>query len=105
MEITTYNINRKLDNKIKEQDLVMLAIHTKYGYSNTWWRVMFVDLDGTFIGKLEKRNPMAYHHHKMGEHVRLYIDEIKHIYKKGDQICYGSSLVVCDCEGLCRNKY
>jgi hypothetical protein len=34
----------------------MIRFETEYGYSNTWWKVLFVDNDETFIGQLERKH-------------------------------------------------
>lgn len=49
---------------MKENDLVMIRVETKFGYTNTWWRIMFIDNDGTFIGKLERHHWFEYDDHK-----------------------------------------
>ncbi len=89
---------------MKEGDLVLLNFETKYGYSATWWRVMFIDNDGTFIGKLERHHWHEYKAHKKGEDVKLDTDKVKHIYKNGEQFCYSDNITICDCKALCRNK-
>lgn len=89
---------------MKEQDLVMLRLETRFGYSNTWWRVMLVDNDGTFIGRLERYHWHKYEAHKKGEDVRWDIDKVQHIYKEGEQFCYGDNITICNCTGLCRDK-
>ena len=89
---------------MKEQDLVKLRLETRFGYSNTWWRVMFIDNDGTFIGRLERHRWQEYEDHKKGEDVRWNVDKIRHVYKEGEQFCYGDNVTICSCEGLCRDK-
>jgi len=96
--LTTKNINMKEDN------LVMLRLETDYGYSNTWWRVKFIDDDGTFIGELERCHWLEFTEYKKGEHVRFDIDEIKRVYKENEQFCYGDNITICECKGLCREK-
>jgi hypothetical protein len=86
-----------------EGDLVMLRLETKYGYSNTWWRVMFVDNDNTFIGRLERSHWIEYDSHQKGSDVRWSLCDIKRIYK-GEQFCYGDNITICECRALCRNK-
>ena len=87
-----------------EGELVMLRLETHYGYSDTWWRVMFVDNDGTFIGKLERKHWHEYKAHEIGDTERWYTEDIKHTYKEGEQFCYGDRITICECSGLCRNK-
>ena len=89
---------------IKEGELAMLRVETKYGYSDTWWRIMFIDNDGTFIGKLERHHWYEYDDYKKGDDVRLDCDEIQKIYQEGEQFCYGDNITICECEALCRNK-
>ena len=89
---------------VKEQDLVMLRLETRFGYSNTWWRVMFIDNDETFIGRLERHHWREYEDHKEGEDIRWDVDRIQHIYEEGEQFCYGDNITICSCEGLCRDK-
>lgn len=88
----------------KEQDLVMIRLETKYGYSNTWWRVMFVDNDETFIGRLEKHHCHEYEEYVIGQDVRWKVDKIKHVYKTGEQFCYSNNITICNCKGLCLDK-
>ncbi len=88
----------------RENDLVMLRLETNYGYSNTWWRIMFIDNDGTFIGKLERCHWQEYDNYKIGEDVRWNIDTIKHVHQPEEQFCYGDNITICDCQGLCREK-
>ncbi len=82
----------------------MLRLSTDYGYSNTWWRVMFCDNDETFIGRLERCHWYEYTDHKKGEDVRWEIDKIQRVWEEGEQFCYGDNITICDCKGLCRNK-
>lgn len=89
---------------IRDNDLVMLRFETKYGYSNTWWRVKFVDNDGTFIGELERCHWYEFTEYKKGEHIRLDIDRIQSVYEEGDQFCYSDNITICDCKALCREK-
>jgi len=89
---------------MKENNLVMLRLETDYGYSNTWWRVKFIDNDGTFIGELERCHWLEFTEYKKGEHVRFDIDEIKRVYKENEQFCYGDNITICECKGFCREK-
>lgn len=84
--------------------LVMLRLSTDYGYSNTWWRVMFCDSDGTFIGRLERHNWREYTAHKKGEDVRWDSEKVQHIWSEREEFCYGDNITICSCSGLCRNK-
>ena len=95
---------------IKEQDLVMLRLPNDPSYEgrqrhyNTWFRIMFIDTDGSFIGKCELVAWDEFTLYEKGEDVRLLIEKIEHIYKEGEQICYGDNVTICECTGLCRNK-
>jgi hypothetical protein len=89
---------------MNEEDLVLLRLETRFGYSNTWWRVMFVDNDGTFIGRLERKHWYEYDEYNIGDDVRLDINKVQHIYKEGEQFCYGDNITICNCTGLCKDK-
>ena len=71
---------------------------------DTWFRVMFVDTDGTFIGKCERVDFPEFALYKKEETHRLQIDKVQHVYKEGEQFCYGDKVSICDCKGLCQNK-
>lgn len=90
--------------QLTEGQLVMLRLDTRFGYSNTWWRVMFVDTDGTFIGKLERHHWHEYEAHKKGDIERFECEMVQHIYAEGEQFCYGDNITICQCSGLCRDK-
>ncbi len=90
---------------MKEEELVMLRLETQYGYTDTWWRVMFIDNDGTFIGKLERHHWHEYTTHKKGDNETFDCDRIQQVYKDGDQFCYSDKITICKCEGLCRENY
>lgn len=89
----------------KEVDLVMLRHNTEYGYSNSWWRVVFIDNDNTFIGVLEKCHWLYYKNHKKGEHIRFDADSVQRVYQEGQQFCESDDITICSCIGLCREKY
>jgi hypothetical protein len=93
-----------MENFFSEGSLVMLRLPTDYGYSNTWWRVMFVDTDDTFIGRLEKYHWLEYTAHKKGDDVRWDSDLVQHVFKEKEQFCYGDNITICTCVGLCRDK-
>lgn len=65
---------------------------------------MFIDNDGTFIGRLERHHWHEYTDHKKGDDVRLELDKVQRIYITGEQFCYGDGITICSCSGLCRNK-
>ena len=95
--------------KIKEKDLVMIRLNNnpdledRQRHYNTWFRVMFVDNDETFIGRVEKVNN-EFELHKIGEDVRLDVDKVQRKYEDGQQWCYGDNITICECKSLCRNK-
>lgn len=89
---------------IQDNDLVMLRLDTPYGYSNTWWRVLFIDNDQTFVGKLERKHWHEYKDHDIGEHASFPIEKVKRIYEKGEEFCYSDNITICTCKGLCENK-
>jgi hypothetical protein len=90
--------------EIKDGDLVMLRLESDYGFSNTWWRVLFWDTDGTFIGKLEKRHWLEHAHLEIGLQQTHLISKIQSVYKQGEQFCYSDNITICTCRGLCREK-
>lgn len=86
----------------KEKDLVMLRLPgCERGYTNVWFRVMFIDNDGTFIGKCEKREWYE-DEYKLGEDSRFDVDKILRIYQEGEEFCYSDGVTICECQGLCR---
>lgn len=89
---------------MKVGDLVMTRDQTSSGYTNLWWRVMFIDNDGTFVGELERFDRMVDIDYEKGEHVTIECDDITQTYEEGMQFCYGDNITICDCPALCRNK-
>ena len=89
---------------MKEGRLVMIRLETSYGYSNTWWRVKFIDNDETFIGELERCHWFEFTQYKKGDHIRFDTNTVQHIYKDDEQFCYSDNITICECEGLCREK-
>lgn len=95
---------------MKIDDLVMLRLPNdlnekgRKDHFNTWFRVVFVDNDDTFIGEVQKVDRFEFLLYKIGEHVKLSTDKILHTYKNGEQFCYGDNITICECSGLCRNK-
>lgn len=88
---------------ISEDMLVMLRLPTDYGYSNTWWRVMFCDIDSTFIGRLERHHWYEYNQHKIGEDVKWDNEKVQSIYNSVEEFC-SDNITICSCKGLCHNK-
>ena len=70
---------------------------------NVWLKIMFVDNDGTFIGKVDKIDSNFTLYNK-GEHIKLDTDMIKLVFKEGQQFCYGDNVTICGCKGLCKDK-
>ncbi len=95
--------------EIKEQDLILIRLNNNPNYEgrqryyNTWFRVMFIDNDDTFIGRVEKVDK-EFEFHKIGDDVKFNIDKVQDKYKEGQQWCYGDNITTCKCSGLCRNK-
>lgn len=88
--------------EFKEQDLVQVSMHTLYGWTSFWARVMFIDTDDTFIGKIEKL-PRRGIDGEIGEDIR--IDSAKVTAKfEGQQLCYSDDVSICDCPGVCRDN-
>jgi hypothetical protein len=85
----------------KENDLVLLRLPCPYGYTNTWWRVMFIDLDKTFVGRLERFNRCEFEPMKDS---KFHVDKILAIYNEGEQFCYSDNVSICECKGLCKDK-
>lgn len=88
----------------QENDLVMIRCATRFGYSNTWWRVMFIDNDGSFIGRLERYHWKEYEDHKKDDTKRFDYEDVKRVFKDGEQFCYSDKLTICECHGLCKEK-
>ena len=95
---------------IKDKDLVMIRMNNDPNYEgkqrhyNTWFRVMFIDLDETFIGRVEKVDRQEFKRFKISEDVRLDINKVQRKHKQGQQWCYSDGITICECSGLCRNK-
>lgn len=89
---------------ITEGQLVMVRLETRFGYSNTWWRVMFVDNDGTFVGKLERKDRYEYEAHEIGQTETFPCASVQGVYKDGQEFCYSDNVTICTCPGLCREK-
>jgi len=96
--------------KIKNNDLVLLRLPNdlnnkgRQRHYDTWFTVMFIDLDGTFIGRCDRVDKFEFTLYKKGDHIKLYVDKVLHVYKKGEQFCYSDNITICKCEGLRRNK-
>jgi hypothetical protein len=98
--------------EIKENDLVMLRLNNglpedKQRHYNTWLRVLFIDTDKTFIGKVElTTRDGQFIAHKKGDTVKYPLDKIVSKYQDndGNQWCYKDEVTRCKCPGLCRNS-
>lgn len=88
--------------EFKEQDLVQISIHTLYGWLSVWVRVMFVDADDTFIGRIEKL-PRRGIDGEIGQDIRYSNNQVTAIYTD-QQLCYSDNVSICNCPGLCRDK-
>lgn len=89
---------------IKEGNLVMLRLSNKVdGYQyNTWVRILFIDNDGTFVGKCERKDNNL-ESININETRRFIGSEMIRAYK-GEQFCYSDNVTICVCKSLCRNK-
>ena len=74
----------------------MIRFETQYGYSNTWWKVLFIDNDETFIGQLERKHWYEFTQYQKGEHVKLSLHDIKHIHQTDEQFCYSDNITICN---------
>lgn len=96
--------------KIVENDLVMIRLCNepnsgeRQRHYNTWFRVMFIDIDKTFIGRVERIDRFEFELYNVGEDIKLDIEKVQDIYVPGQQWCYSDNITTCDCIGLCRNK-
>ena len=96
--------------ELTEDQLVMLRLPNnpntteRQRHYNTWFKVLFVDTDNTFIGQVEKIDRMDFELYKVGETVRLDVDKIQHVFKQGEEFCYSDGITICNCPALCRNK-
>ena len=71
---------------------------------DSWWKVMFKDSDGTFIGRNVKYDSHFSHHKIKFEDTKFQNNVVKHVLSEGDQFCYADGVTICDCKGLCREK-
>ena len=93
-----------MNSRVSEGNLVMLRLDSKYGFTNTWWRVLFIDNDETFIGRLEKKHWLEYQEHNINDIERFDIERIIKKYQEGENFCYSDGITICECPGLCREK-
>lgn len=96
---------------MKENDLVMLRLCNpeddhleRKNHFNTWFRVMFIDNDGTFIGRCERIDRISFTRYQIGKNVRLDSDKVLKSYIEGQEFCYSDNVTICDCPSTCRNK-
>jgi len=96
--------------EFKENDLVMLRLPNnpelegRQRHYNTWFRVMFIDNDETFVGRCELIDWSEFTWCEKGEDIVLRIDKVQHVFQQGEEFCYGDNITICQCTGLCRNK-
>jgi len=96
------------DTIVKENDLVLLRLPNDLQYQgrqrnySTWFRVLFINNDGTFQGQCERIDD-DFITYQSGQIVTLLIDKILRTYNN-EQFCYADNVTICDCDGLCRNK-
>ena len=86
---------------MKNNDLVLIRIIDKI-YYNTWFRIMFIDNDNTFIGKCE-RIDNDFNLYEIGDCIKFDKNQIQRIYNN-EEFCYSDNVTICKCKGLCRNK-
>lgn len=97
--------------KITEGDLVSIKVQMSDGNIWPWFKVLFVDLDGTFIARLEKYHKWVLNqknHPEIFKDHKFLPSQISGVIKEQDisktQFCYSDDITVCDCPGTCRNK-
>ena len=90
--------------EIQEKNLVMVRLNDNNRSFRAWLRVQFIDLDKTFLGKIELVDKDCTR--KIGEIIKLHIHEVVENFSpnNGKQWCYSDGITRCDCPGLCRNK-
>lgn len=101
--------NRKVT--MKENDLVLVRLHNNLmgqsiqSHYNVWIRVLFIDLDHSFTGRVERLD-RDYEGHKIDDIITLSGSKVLNVFdeKDGKQWCYSDNVTRCDCKGLCRNK-
>lgn len=89
----------------KEGDLVKIKFDFYKGFSRrAWLRVLFVDLDGTFHGEIERKESGS--ELEIGKVLKLSSNEVLNVLDSNDnkEWCYGDNVTRCGCNGLCRNK-
>lgn len=96
---------------MKENDLVMLRLCNREddnlerkNHYNTWFRVMFIDTDETFIGRCERIDAMSFTRYSIGNDKRFYTSQVLKTYIEGQGFCYSDNVTICDCPATCRNK-
>lgn len=68
-----------------------------------WFRVMFKDNNGTFVGRLEKYDNFYSNYNILMEDQILPNEAVRQVYM-GEEFCCNDNVTTCDCKGLCRNK-
>lgn len=76
---------------------------------STWIRVKFIDLDGTFIGEVERVERNRWSEvdvviFEIAEQARIDVDRVSGIEDLQKDFCYSDNVTQCDCPGLCRDK-
>ena len=96
---------------MKENDLVMVRLNNdpknteRQRHYNVWLRVLVIDLNGFFHGKIERKDS-DYVMHDIDDILMLEIKKVGQIFNENDgkQWCYSDNVTRCNCQGLCRNK-
>lgn len=72
-----------------------------------WVRVKFIDLDGTFVGEVERTETNLWSDAEAklpNGQVTIGIDRVCDVEDVSRQFCHSDNVTQCDCPGLCRDK-
>lgn len=88
--------------------MVSMKVEMPDGNIWPWFKVLFVDLDGRFVARLEKY-PSSINKESNLHKDRWYSNnKISTVIKEENisktNFCYSDDFTVCECPGLCRNK-
>lgn len=95
---------------IEEKDLVLLRLNNnlrikKQKHYNIWVRILFIDNDNTFYGRIERKES-GYNIHDIDFVIKSNLNKILDKYNRldGRRWCYSDGVTLCECKGLCKNK-
>ena len=95
--------------KVEEKDLVLLRLNNnlddfKQKHYNVWVRILFIDNDNTFYGKIERKEDGF--NKFIDDVVKSHLDNVLDKYDTNDgrRWCYSDGVTRCYCKGLCKNK-